>query len=337
MEGELKNIILILESFLGESKNGLSSSLQIQFNCPRCAADKGLDSDGKHNLELNLLKQKYNCWSCGQVYDDMHGSIIKLIKIFGNEKTLEDYKKEIYSLRESKLYQLTFKNSDFNIDAMNLAQMELELPETYKIFNPNRHNPKKAMDYLFNRGIGWDIIEEYNIGYTVFDDKNKNTSTRIILPSYNEYGELNYWTGRDYSGLPKRQKYFNPTVERKDIIFNEDKIQWDADVTLVEGPFDHVVVPNSIPLLGKALNYEFKLYKKLFEKCNANVNIFLDGDAFETLKKIYSTINHGRLYNKIRYIPINKELDPSTLYEIGGGRAVLEHLANAQKINEVYL
>ena len=100
----------------------------------------------------------------------------------------------------------------------------------------------------------------------------------IIIPSYNALGELNYWVGRDYlppmrnehskvlNGVSQiiphtysRLKYDNPKVEKKNIIFNEEKIQWDADITLVEGPFDHIVVPNSVPLLGKALNKEYKL------------------------------------------------------------------------------
>ena len=90
------------------------------------------------------------------------------------------------------------------------------------------------------------------IGYTTYDTTQKQVSSRIIIPSFNEYGELNYWTGR-FTKLKHRQKYYNPIIERKDIIFNEEHIQWDADITLVEGPFDHIVVPNSIPLLGKAL------------------------------------------------------------------------------------
>lgn len=337
MSRELSKIVNILETFLGECKNGLSQSTQIQFNCPRCAEDKGVESDGKFNLEMNLMKQKFNCWACGPVYDEMHGSIIKLIKLYGNEKILNEYKKEIYSLRDSKLYELTYNSNDFNIDSMNFKDLVLELPETYHKFKRNKQNPKNALKYLFDRGITWDIIEEFNLGYTLFDEKNKNASTRIIIPSYDEFGELNYWTGRDYSNLKWKQKYFNPDVERKDVVFNEEKIQWDCDVTLVEGPFDHLVVPNSLPLLGKALKQDFKLYSKIMNNCNANVNIFLDGDAFDTVIKIYKILNHGRLYNKIRFIPIQTDLDPSKLFEIGGNKLVVTYLRNAQKIHEMYL
>lgn len=115
------------------------------------------------------------------------------------------------------------------------------------------------------------------------------------------------------------------------------KIQWDADINIVEGPFDHLVVPNSIPLLGKALDKDYKLYWELLTKANANINIFLDGDAYDTVIETYKALNHGRLYNKIRYVPIKKENDPSLLFQLGGNRAILEHLKNTQQIKEVYL
>ena len=135
----------------------------------------------------------------------------------------------------------------------------------------------------------------------------------------------------------ERIKYDNPKVEKKNIIFNEEKLQWDADITLVEGPFDHIVVPNSVPLLGKALNKEYKLYWDLITKANANINIMLDNDAYETAKQIYGFLNHGKLYERIRFIPIEDGEDPSSLYQKGGYREIAAHLANAQQIDEVYL
>lgn len=190
---------------------------------------------------------------------------------------------------------------------------------------------------ISKRGITWDIIHEYNLGFTTYSEEDKIASNRIIIPSYNKFGELNYWTGRDFTNNPKRQRYYNPKIERKTLIFNEEKIQWDADINIVEGPFDHLVVPNSIPLLGKALDKDYKLYWELLTKANANINIFLDGDAYDTVIETYKALNHGRLYNKIRYVPIKKENDPSLLFQLGGNRAILEHLKNTQQIKEVYL
>ena len=341
MKQELEKLYNILTVFLGEAKNGFDeNTFQYQFPCPHCIEKYGWQEARKNNLEVNISKGMYQCWRCSSEGDDiMHGSIKKLIRIFGNEKLLSDYLSTMQSIRESELYKLHF--NDFNIDTSIIEKEELKFPSSFKLFDKNGKNNYGALKYLEKRGIGWDIIEKYKIGYTEREEENKKGSFRIIIPSYNALGELNYWVGRDY--LPKsekfatRLKYDNPKVEKKNIIFNEEKLNWDADVTLVEGPFDHIVVPNSVPLLGKALNSEYKLYWNLITKCNAKCNIFLDADAFGTVKELYKMLNHGRLYGKVRYIPVEGDEDPSSLYQIGGYKKIVEHLGNAQQINEVYL
>ena len=72
---------------------------------------------------------------------------------------------------------------------------------------------------------------------------------------------------------------------------------------------------NCIPLLGKSINKDFKLYSELFDNAAANINIFLDGDAKSTAKFIYDKLNQGRLRGKIRYIPVEKEYDPSDIFQ----------------------
>jgi DNA primase len=273
--------------------------------------------------------------------EHMSGTIVKLIRMYGNEKLLQEYKEVIHTIRESELYKINFSSNDFNIDTSIIEKEELKLPSSYKLFKNGGKNNWGAFKYLKDRGIGWDIIERFKIGYTEREEENKKGSFRIIIPSYSALGELNYWVGRDYlpksDKFPSRVKYDNPKVEKRNIIFNEEKLQWDADITLVEGPFDHIVVPNSVPLLGKALNKEYKLYWDLITKANANVNIMLDADAFHTVKEIYKFLNHGRLYGKVRYIPIEGDEDPSSLYQKGGYKEIARHLMNAQQIDEVYL
>ena len=129
-------------------------------------------------------------------------------------------------------------------------------------------------------------------------------------------------------------KYMNPKVDKKEIIFNEEKICWDADITLVEGPFDHIVVPNSIPLLGKSLKETDKIFYTLRDKANANINLWLDDDAFQDVKKIYKILNHGKLYGKIRYIPTPKDMDPSLIYEKYGKKGIMKCLSGAISFNE---
>lgn len=329
---EFNRMYSILASFLGEAKNGFDgNTTQLQFGCPHCIEKYGEKEKSKYNLEVNFFA--YNCWKCNAEDDNMHGPILKLIKIYGNDELYREYKNCIESLKESKLYSLNFLK-DTKIDIFKTD--DLILPKTYKPFKKDKFYPSLAFEYLQKRGITWDIINNFNIGYTTYCKEEKMASNRIIIPSYDKFGELNYWTGRDYRNISK-QKYFNPKVERKELIFNEEKVQWDADITLVEGPFDHLVVPNSIPLLGKTINKDFRLYWELFKKAKANINIFLDGDAFETVLNVYKTLNHDNLYGRIRYIPVNAENDPSSLFQNGGYKEIAKHLMNAQKIKEIYL
>lgn len=333
---ELREIYDILASFLGEAKNGFCDDcMQLQFPCPRCVERDGQQEVQKYNLEVNLQKQMFLCWKCSSMDTTeipMHGSIIKLIKMYGTPNLLYDYKKAIQSLRESDLYRIHYQSTDFNISDSIENIESLVIPYSAKDFSENGNNNKTALDYLEKRNIKWDIINEYNLGYTETDNENYKYSNRIIIPSYDSFGELNYWTGRDYTLDNKRQKYYNPKVDRKNIIFNEGKIQWDADITLVEGPFDHLVVPNSVPLLGKSIDSEYRLYEALFERSQAHVNIFLDGDAIETVYKIYKTLNHDRLYNRIRYVPVPKELDPSEIYQKYGKKGIIKSLQKVKYI-----
>lgn len=331
---EFQRMYSILIAFLGEAKGGFDGEhTQLQFGCPHCAEKHGDRELQKYNLECNFFV--FHCWKCASEDDDeMHGSVFKLIKLYGNEQLYKDYKECVVSLKESKLYNLDFAN-DFKVDLSQID--EVKLPNGFRPFKEDRFYPPQAMEYIQKRGITWDIIHEYNLGFTTYSEDDKIASNRIIIPSYNKFGELNYWTGRDFTNNPKRQRYYNPKTERKSLIFNEEKIQWDADINIVEGPFDHLVVPNSIPLLGKALNKDYKLFWELLTKANANINIFLDGDAYDTVIETYKALNHGRLYNKIRYVPIKKENDPSLLFQLGGNRAIIEHLKNTQQIKEVYL
>jgi len=98
---------------------------------------------------------------------------------------------------------------------------------------------------------------------------------RIIVPSYDVYGKLNYFIARAYhdSGM----KYKNPPVSKNVVVF-EEQINWNEPVVLVEGVFDALAVRrNAIPMLGKFIPK--KLEVKLLENRVKRVYILLDDDA----------------------------------------------------------
>lgn len=346
---ELNNLENILTSFLGESKNGLSGG-QIQFCCPQCAEDNGVESDGKFNLEINVLRGGgvYRCWKC-ELENDMSGKLSNLIKKYGNSKILEEYREEIKNIKNSKDYEFNLLENGFIIEEDD--EMKITFPEkTYDFKFDNNKRESRALKYLSERNISPEIIKKYDLKYTDNYCQNKNFKNRIIIPSYDKFNQLNYFTGRDYIGNQVR-KYFNlENSNRKDIVFNEKLINWDGDIVLVEGPFDHIVIPNSIPMMGKALNRDHYLYSCVTEKSTSNIFVFLDDDAYLNALHVCNIIYNINTYNRLKIIPTSKlkdtlnkkkglnlkKLDPSKLYELYGKKGISWALKNAEDYNPLF-
>ena len=288
MSDEIEVLVELLTDVLGKPKQHYESKGQISFDCPVCSDEKGLDhGDGKGNLEINYGKHVYKCWSCGETYGTQ-GPLGKLFDKFGSKK-----QKKLYNLIKPE----ELKHED-------IKRPKLRLPEGYISFENS--NPKfiphiEAMRYLTSRGITDEMIKKYKIGYTVTGD----FAYRIIVPSYNSEGVLNYFVARAW--VPKKMKYKNPTAEKDQIIFNEGAVDWKKDVYLCEGVFDSFFLSNPIVMLGKKMSK--LLFETLYTKAEGNIIICTDGDAFKDGVKLYHELNGGILYNKIKIIKLPSDKD----------------------------
>jgi DNA primase len=146
------------------------------------------------------------------------------------------------------------------------------------------------------------MIEKYGIG---FCDKGSH-SGRIVIPSYDKEGELNYYIARSWNPTSKA-KYKNPEAEKDKIIFWENLIDWDKDVYLVEGAFDGLFLPNSIPMLGKHMSE--LLFETIYKKAKSNIIICLDADAWSNALKLYHELNGGELWGRIKIIKLLDDKD----------------------------
>lgn len=322
-----EQLVNVLSDFLGEPKNSFGHNGECEFNCPKCAEMEGVESDGKYNLQVNIYKGVFHCWKCGSYGDDsMNGHIFKLIREYGGKDALKEYKSILNDMKESGLYNLGYR--------ANPSKEETIISLPNKMYSVEK--VKKAREYLAERSIGEDIIKKFNLRCTLGDNDKWQYNYRIIIPSYDSCGILNYWTGRDYlgrkGGIPK---YYNSEGEKKKIIFNESAINWNADVTIVEGPFDMLsCVPNSIPSLGKVIDSSYDLFWALQNKLNAKVNIFYDGDAFASVKKAYKALNKLNLSGRVRYVPVEDGLDPNDILKKYGRKGVIEHVKAARQFSE---
>ena len=174
------------------------------------------------------------------------------------------------------------------------------------------------------------MMDEYNIGFTT-KGKHKN---RIIIPSYDEFGDLNYFVARAWDKWVK-PKYLNPDIPKQEFIFNENLINWDGTIFLVEGAFDHIVIPNSIPLLGKVLHP--KLKTMLINKAKSDIIIELDDDAKNDAIDIYLDLNFGKLFGRIKMCTPKAGKDPSKIFELDGARGIVNLLRTSKELTGMEL
>ena len=211
------------------------------------------------------------------------------------------------------------------------------LPKTFSKIDLSNCPEKRLRDYLEKRKIDQGIIDKFNIGYTNWNEYDYMMRNRIIIPSYDEYGDLNYWVGRDFTGIQKI-KYKNCTADKKKIIFQESHINWDFDIVLCEGAIDCLYLPNSISLLGKGLYKDSFLFKELHKKACGNIIIVLDSDTNITeTKRIYGLLNFGRLKNKVWYVRMDKYKDFGEAYEKDGKKGIIDILKNKKQFEEYEL
>ena len=247
-------LLTLLEKVLMKSyqmKNG-----EHAFHCPFC-------NHHKPKLSINL-DRGVKCWVCNWSTP----KISRIVRRVGNYKQVEDWKE----------FDDTVDINDFSLDLFQKKEKKTEtalnLPEEFTTLTNNK-TPRSAlfaMKYLRGRGIQKKDILHWKIGYC----DSGEYENRIIIPSFNMQGRVDYFMARTYTnGWPK---YKNPPAA-KDIVFSELWIDWAKPVILVEGIFDAIKAgPNSIPLLGSSLRENSRLFQSIV-KHDPAVYLALDKDA----------------------------------------------------------
>lgn len=275
-------LIHLLESVLGKGKETARNN--ITFFCPIC-------KHHKKKLEVNLITNsaKENPWHCWTCTPEFKGKTIKsLFKKLG-----------VYDSKKDELNRIIKPNQrEFTAE----TQEELILPKEFKSLENPTPDSQFALKYLKERKITKDDIIKYNIGFCPSGPHHD----RIIIPSYDEKGNLNYYISRSFNS--SLLNYKNPKVS-KDIIGFEFFINWEMPIILCEGVFDAMAIKrNAIPLLGKTISNE--LMKKLVTSKVKKIYIALDKDA---MKQAIKHAEHLLNNNKEVYLVELDDKDPSLL------------------------
>jgi DNA primase len=253
----------ILCDVLGYSHTNGSETL---FKCPAC-------DHHKLKLSVNIRKNVFKCWIC-----DYRGrNVRRLVRRFGTFVQLQRWE-ELTGRHDLERFAELFDDS-VRVD----PQPTLDLPEEFVSLAGNvPATGVYAYKYLHSRGITKTDILKWKIGYC-FGGEYRN---RIIIPSFNDDGDVSYFIARSYSG--DSYKYKNPRAS-KDIVFNELYIDWNEDLTIVEGVFDAITAGNSVPILGSTLRQNSDLIRKIVYN-DTPVYVALDPDAREKENRIIETL-----------------------------------------------
>lgn len=234
------------------------------FKCPAC-------NHHKKKLSVNLEKDNFKCWIC----DYKSPTIYRLVRRFGNYEQKRIWE-ELSGRMDLSANREELVDLIRNIGKKLKEEPEelVDLPEEFKTLT-SKDNPLtsfKAVKYLKSRGISKNDIVKWKIGYC----GSGEYQGRVIIPSFNADGDLNYFIARKYTE-EFGPNYTNPK-KSKDLVFNELSLNWKDDLVLVEGVFDAIVAGNAIPLLGSTVKEDSKLFLKIASN-NTRLYVALDPDA----------------------------------------------------------
>ena len=290
-------VINILDKALKSKGNKLKKTNEYMYWSP-------FVQHHKPKLQVNIETGKWHCW----VSNQGGHNLFQLLKQVNADRILF---KEL-----SDAVGSTYYTSDKKDD----KQIILNLPKEAKPLWNGGDSVQKlhALKFIMERGLTMEDVVRYNLHYCL----NGVYQNRIIVPSYDSNGQLNYFVGRDlYKG---GMKYKNPPIP-KDIIGFDLYIDWSQPIVLCEGVFDAIAIKNnSIPLFGKTILP--KLFEKILTKKVKHIIISLDEDAFQdSLKMIKKFFDNGISVNFVKLT----NSDPSDL----GYKKMIDKLETSTEVN----
>ena len=230
--------------------------INVAFGCPECKDSK------KQKLAVRIDTGQYHCWVC----DARGGSIAKILRRISPEVA-------------SRWEGVTGSHQRRFVDEV-IEAPKVELPIGFKLLAESLESKdpdtRGCIEYVRDRGLGIREMWYFRLGFV----RRGRLSRRIIMPSFDSEGKLNYWTARSIDEK-SIGKYVNPPVPRGEFIFNELNIDWRQELTLVEGPFDLTKCDsNATAILGSNMSRKSALFQAIARN-RTPITLALDSDMPE--------------------------------------------------------
>ncbi len=310
--------------------------------------------DHSPSMSVSKEKQLFKCFSCG-----IAGNVFKFVSEFENINYYEAVSKvasKIGIVVDVGKSTNTQEKNNLEYETMNLANL-------YFKNNLNTNFGTAAKEYLINRGLTEETINEFDVGLSLekndlftflkkkkikenllvslglinqngleYQDVFKN---RIIFPIHDATGHVVGFIGRVYKDN-MGPKYLNSKAtqifRKGNILFNyhraKEEVRLKKYIIIVEGNMDAIRlyssgIKNVVALQGTSLTPE---QIKLIQKLRASVILMLDNDnAGEN-----ATLLNGNLLEqagiKVEVVRLSGEKDPDEYIVKNGVEAMEDNL-----------
>jgi hypothetical protein len=288
----------LLEIYLGKGKKLAKGDYA--YYCPVC-------QHKNQKLMVNVISGAYNCFTC---HPQTKGKTpVSLLKKIGapTEAILE---MKGYFVNDSTKIEVEKENIPIIIPKEYISLGDISDTSLEK---------RQALAYLKRRMVTSSDILKYNIGYC----KTGRYRNKVVVPSYDSRGRLNYFVARSFEKEPL-QKIDSPSCNKSEMTGFEYYINWNVPVILCEGVFDAIAIKrNAIPLFGKTISKALMI--KLLQPQVKTIYLALDDDAImESIDHAQKLIDYGKEVYLIRL----QGKDPSEI----GFEGMIQYLHNAQPV-----
>lgn len=278
-----------------------------KYICPICHSGTGKKKTGGLSLDP---KENYTTWTCFSCH--VGGDIFNLVEAVEH---ITSFPEQVERLR--KIFNLGSRTIEKPI--INRNEREQAVKKTKKDYtlyiNECKRNVGNILDYLHNRGLSNEIIEQFNLGYDpeLYIKKLKQKEPSLIIP-YNN----NYYSARTIN----YHEFDKPTREEagEEPIFNVEAFTKNKPVFICEAPLDALSIiqvgGEAVALGGTGTN---KLLKYLEENPIENALILnFDNDnagkkATETIKKELEELKINCTVAKYSYKQYKQNKDANDL------------------------
>lgn len=232
-----------------------TESCKANFSCPICGDSKKVSWKARGYVYVFQNKTFFKCQNCGEAKS--FSSFLRHI----NESVWQDWRKE--SVHDEPTFNFPLEPKSVAVKKQQYDNMVeiLSLDESHpcRVYVSSRMIPRSRQTLLFYTQNFHDLVAEIFPGKELRYPQDE----RLVIPIFNQNGELIAVSGRSLSG--SRIRYSTAKLEHERCFFGMERVNLRKPVIVTEGPIDSLFLPNSVAVC----NAELGMFGKEFPAVNS--------------------------------------------------------------------